>query len=416
MTEDGLLLGIRRLFQSAVSLIMNIVIVGPFGLRPKSTVRRRALPIGKALAARGHRVTVIVPSWDWPEDSGREWQEGGVQVRCLPIGYAVPGFSSVALLARLLRATLDAQPDVVHCFKPKAYSGLVAFLLWYGRCVGLWHGRLVVDTDDWEGPGGWNERGRYSWTQRQFFSWQERWGLLHTDAVTVASRGLQTLVWALGVSPECVYHLPNGVPSWSITREKGPVVRRCYGLDDNPVVLCYTRFVGCGPTRWAEIVAEVAVQTPLARFLVVGAGLAGEESEFWDSIQVQGLAERMTLTGWVPEEDLPSYFTASDLALFPLDDTLVNRTRCPAKLSDLLAAGVPVLVEAVGEAQTYIKDDISGVLLPPGSHPFTWGTKAAALLRDRVRRGRLSRAAREHMEKSFAWGHLIEELLTLYSK
>jgi len=52
---------------------MNIAIFGPFGLRPKSTMRRRALPLGKALAVRGHRVTVIIPPWDWPGDAGREW-------------------------------------------------------------------------------------------------------------------------------------------------------------------------------------------------------------------------------------------------------------------------------------------------------------------------------------------------------
>ena len=193
------------------ALIMNIAMLGPFGLRPKSTMRRRALPLGKALAARGHGVTIIVPPWDWPADAGRQWQEEGVEVRCLSLSPSVPGLSAIALVVRLLRGALDTQPDVVHCFKPKAYAGLAAFLLWYGRYVGLWRGRLVVDSDDWEGPGGWNERGGYSWAQRPFFAWQERWGLLHADAVTVASHTLQTLAWSLGVPPERLHYLPNGV-------------------------------------------------------------------------------------------------------------------------------------------------------------------------------------------------------------
>jgi len=41
---------------------MNIAMLGPFGLRPKSTMRRRALPLGKALVARGHGVIVSEPT------------------------------------------------------------------------------------------------------------------------------------------------------------------------------------------------------------------------------------------------------------------------------------------------------------------------------------------------------------------
>ena len=394
---------------------MNIVILSPFGLRPKSTVRRRALPLAQALAARGCQVSVIIPPWDWPADAGRQWCEDGVRIQCLPLFPSVPGLSSTVLLARLMRAALNARPDVIHCFKPKGYAGLAAFLLWHGREVGLWQGRLVVDSDDWEGPGGWNERGGYSWAQRKFFAWQERWGLLHADAVTVASHTLQTLARGLGIPSQRIRYLPNGVPPWPLTQGGGQDVRRRYGLDGFPVILGYTRFVGCGPARWAAIVAEVAAQSPLAHFLIVGAGLAGEEEEFYAHIRVQGLAERVTLTGWVPEEELPSYFVAADLALFPLDDTLVNRARCPAKLIDLLAAGVPVLAEAVGETETYIEDGVSGVLLPPDSHPAKWGAEASALLNDGPRRRELGKAAQQRMQERFAWDRLAEDLLALYS-
>jgi len=406
----------RRLRKSGpTGLMMNIAIVGPFGLRPKSTVRRRALPLGQALATRGHRVTVIVPSWDWPGDAGREWWEGGVRIQCPPLGPPAPGLSSAALLARLVRAILDLQPEVVHCFKPKAYAGLVALLLWHARNMGLWQGRLVVDSDDWEGPGGWNDRGGYSWLQCHLFAWQERWGLLHADAVTVASCTLQVMALSLGVPSERLYYLPNGVSPLPAAREQREDVRRRLGLGGHPVLLCYTRFVGCGPAHWAAIVAGVAREVPSAHFLVVGTGLAGEEQEFRERFPLYGLARKVTLVGWVPEEALPGYFAAADLALFPLEDTLVNRTRCPAKLVDLLAAGVPVLAEAVGEVQSYIEDGASGVLLPPESPPEVWGTEAAALLKDTPRRRRLGVAARCEMRRRFSWDRLAESLLLAYS-
>jgi glycosyltransferase involved in cell wall biosynthesis len=394
---------------------MKIAILGPFGLRPKSTMRRRALPLSKRLVARGHRVTVIVPPWDWPADAGREWQEDGVEVRCLALTPPVPGVSSAALLVRLVSAVLEVQPDVVHCFKPKAYAGLAAFLLWYGRGAGLWHGRLVVDSDDWEGQGGWNERGSYSWVQRRIFAWQERWGLLHADAVTVASHALETLAWSLGVPSHRVHYLPNGITPRACDPREVERIRRRHGMEDRPVILCYTRFVGCGPDRWAEIVGAVALQTPQAHFLVVGTGLTGEEQEFQAHIEAHGLAERVTLAGWIQQEELPGHFAVADLALFPLDDTLVNRTRCPAKLGDLLAGGVPVMAEAVGEARTYIDDGATGILLPPISHPAEWGEVSAVLLRDAPRRKQMGMAARRRMEERFSWDRLVEGLLALYT-
>jgi glycosyltransferase involved in cell wall biosynthesis len=392
---------------------MNIVIVGPFGLRPKSTVRRRALPLGKALAARGHRVTVLIPSWDWPPDAGREWQEDGASIRCLPLGSSFPGLSSAALLARLVWAALDIQPEVVHCFKPKAYAGVVAFALWHARGTGLWRGKLVVDSDDGEGPGGWNERGGYSWVQRRLFAWQERWGLRHADGVTVASHMLRALAWSLGVLPQRVHYLPNGVPPWltARSREGGAGRQRRPDDGDGPVVLCYTRFVGCGPARLAAIVSQVAAQVPLAHFLIVGAGLKGEEREFQARLAEPVCA---TLAGWVGEEALSGHLSCADLALFPLDDNLINWARCPAKLIDLLAAGVPVVAEAIGEAATYIEHGVSGVLLPPGSHPVRWGEAAAALLGDEVRRRQLGAMAQQRMQEEFAWDGLAEGLLHFY--
>jgi glycosyltransferase involved in cell wall biosynthesis len=147
----------------------------------------------------------------------------------------------------------------------------------------------------------------------------------------------------------------------------------------------------------------------------VGTGLAGEERQFQACIRERQLAEKVTLAGWVREEELPGYLAAADLALFPLDDSLVNRARCPAKLADLLAVGVPVLAEAVGEATAYIEAGVSGVLLPPDSVPAKWGMEAAALLEDEPRRRELGAAAQRRIEETFNWDRLVEGLLAIYS-
>ena len=59
---------------------MEIVFIGPFGLQPKGTMSGRALPMARALVARGHTVTVLIPPWDDPERAGQAWEDHGVQV------------------------------------------------------------------------------------------------------------------------------------------------------------------------------------------------------------------------------------------------------------------------------------------------------------------------------------------------
>jgi hypothetical protein len=134
---------------------MNIVMIGPFGLQPKATLSFRALPMAKALVARGHSVTVLIPPWDHPADAGREWVEDGVRVVNVPLPRQVPLLFHVLLTRRLVTRALALRPDVIHCFKPKAYAGLAHLILWWLRRLRFTKTlpptvRLVVDEDDWE--------------------------------------------------------------------------------------------------------------------------------------------------------------------------------------------------------------------------------------------------------------------------
>src|SRR5215831_19011094 len=97
---------------------LRIVLLGGFGMRPKTTMSARALPLGQALAARGHTVMLVVPPWDHPEDAGMIRDEGGVRV----INTAVPASGQIPRITLALRDIVHAaQPDIVHVFKPKGY-------------------------------------------------------------------------------------------------------------------------------------------------------------------------------------------------------------------------------------------------------------------------------------------------------
>jgi len=389
---------------------MKIALVGPFGLRAKMTMAARALPLGMALARRGHTVQMLLPPWDSPADAGQSWDADGVEVVNVPLPTAPAPLFHAQLTIRLLRHLRAFRPDAVHAFKPKAYAGLVAWALWQQRRLSAAHPRLVVDTDDWEGAGGWNDLAPYSAAQRRWFAWQERWGLTHADALTVASRALQTLTWSLGVPPRAVHYLPNGVeavappPAGPEARAR---VRAQHGLGDAPVILLYTRFFEFGVARIVEIAQRVWRELPQMRLLVVGKGFFGEEERLLRLLEDAGYRDRAIYAGWVLPAELAGYFAAADVAIYPFDDTLINRTKCAVKLLDLLVAGTPVVADAVGQNREYIVSGESGILVPPGD-TGAFAAQVTRLLRDAALRERLGAQARARLLAEYTWDRLAE--------
>ncbi|MBN2390358.1 MAG: glycosyltransferase family 4 protein [Anaerolineae bacterium] len=377
---------------------MCIVMIGPFGLRPRGTMSVRALPLAQALVARGHSVTLLLPPWQNPEDAGRVWDEGGVHIENVALPAGVPGWFHWRLTSVLVRRAVALKPDVIHTFKPKAYAGLAHLALRRRFPV-------VVDTDDWEGYGGWNDLNPYPVLLKRFFAWQERWGLTRAAAVTVASRALQTLTCAMGGPPERVFYLPNGC----IPR---PTVSRTVEGGGRPTLLLYTRFFEYNVERLWRIGEGVRARIPDVRLWVVGKGFFAEEETLLSLARAAGwqVAEGaspapdvdLVYAGLVPPEDLPAHFAQADVALYPFDDTLLNRTKCPVKLLDLLTAGVPVVADAVGQVAQSIGHGETGLLVPPGDDT-AFIEAVTTLLRDAPLRQSLAQHAARDARERFAW-------------
>lgn len=391
---------------------MRVVMIGPFGLRPKGTMRVRALPLACELVLQGHDVLLLMPPWHTPEKAPRRWQQSGVTLEYVSLGPEIPLLSVLSVTWRLTRRALAYQPDVIHCFKPKAYSGLAAWAIWQLRRLGLYRGRLIVDEDDWEGPGGWNDLESHPWPLPAFFAWQERWGLKHNDGVTVASRTLESIAWTLGLEPNRVTYLPNGAIARPAQGEIN--VRDRYGLGQAPIVLLYTRFFEYDVSRAVAVFQRVLAKLPKARLLVVGEGLFSRDEALFDRLVIEyGLADRVTRAGWVTPEQLGDHFAAADVAIYPFDDTLVNRAKCPVKLVDLLAAGVPVVADRVGQIGEYIVHGESGILVS-GGEVEEMAAGVVRLLQDTQQREFLARRAAQRMRARFAWSALAAAALRAY--
>lgn len=393
---------------------MKIVFMAPFGIRPKGTVIARMIPLAVELQRMGNSVVIVAPPYTNPEDSGREETVQGITLRNVRLGPRNKVAATPLLAWRMFREVLIEKPDLVHLFKPKGYGGLAAMLLLCLKFLGTPLPPVVVDTDDWEGEGGMNDINPYQGLEKRFYAFQESWLLKRAVAVTVASRGLEREALRLGIPAERTLYLPNGagVP----LSADGAVIRSRHGIaPDAPVLLLYTRFFEFDQGRLHRVLAAVRARVPAVYFLVVGKGRCKEELLLQERAADLGFADSLVLCGWVEPAELPAHLHAADAAIYPMDDTLINRCKCPAKLTEILLAGVPVVADRVGQAAEYIADGISGVLCDP-AEPEVMAAAAARLLCDPEQRRKLGGAGRAYLLEHFRWIKYAEQLDEFYRK
>ncbi len=329
---------------------------------------------------------------------------------------ALPG-DGLAWPARLLWLTLRAvareRPDIIYAFKPYAVAGLLLLLYSFWRMLSGRSIRLALDLDDWEGSGGWASRREYSWWRRLAVDLMERACIQSADAITAASRELVTLAGRIRADGAAVY-LPNCLENDAFPFKAGEqaAARKTLGLPEGPVLLAYSWFLEFDVERMARVFRAVLEQEPKAAALIVGAGERDESLRLQMMLASTGVTDRVRLAGWVPVSELPDYLSAATVAYYPLDDTLLNRAKCPMKLVDLLAAGCPVVADAVGQANEYIEDGVSGRLVPAGDEPAAVEALLEIIRRPELAR-RLGQAGRERIRSHFRWDHQRETIADL---
>jgi glycosyltransferase involved in cell wall biosynthesis len=388
--------------------------IGPFAWTPKGTVSARAFFIGRALVERGHQVTILMPPYNNPPHAGWEWARDGVRLVNMPMpSWGDSARARLTVPLAMARRAARLKPDLVHLFKPLGYAGLA------GMYVRLFWPRLplILDSDDWEGRGGWADVNPYPRLWRWFFAWQEGWLSRRADVVTVASRTLQTQMWGLGLPPQRVFYLPNGPDLLFRARRRMPVeaqrrLRQELGVGQAPLGL-YVGHISYGSEvdLILEALPMVVEAIPDIRIVVVGTGDGVPVLQ--EQARRAGLAERVVFAGWVDHQRTPVYLATADLALYPYRDTLINRAKSPSKITMYMAMGKPIVASAVGENVEYLAGGRAGLLVAPGdARAFAEGM--IALLRDPARAAELGRRAEERIWERYDWARQVVRVEQAY--
>lgn len=383
----------------------DIVFVAPFGLGQKTTVWARTLPLARGLVARGHRVTIVIPPWDTPADSGRAWTEDGVKVVNVKVDGGLP-----AILWRMMRVIDQVQPDLVHIVKPRAHAGLVQWLLWQRRRLTRHGPRILLDVDDWE--QAWAAINHYPPPVARFLAWQEEWGIRHADGISAASQWLVARVKEY--SPQTpVCYLPNGITKPQGASLLSPTVST---TEDAPhQIFFFSRYVEVSPAWLAEFWGTLHAQQPNAMLIVFGDALQRDRpAAFQQAMQAHNPAAAAQVR-WQPyaADAVERLYGQSSCAIFPSAQSPLHEAKCSVRLATTLLRGVPVVASAVGEQQYYGANG-AAELVPAGATPAAFAQVVVDVLKHPQSRLLQQTNAETRLLREYDWEKLSGQLAEFY--
>ncbi len=391
---------------------MRIAFICGFAWEPKGTVRLRAFPMAAELVKRGHEVTIFVIPYDNLTYSGKEWWSEGVHVVNAVLSKS--GFIGFPwAITRLVQSVRTFEPNIVHVFKPKGFAGAVAELL-----IRTPDYPVVIDCDDWEGWGGWNEVRTYPWAVKQFIAWQERHLIKRARSVSVASRVLFSRAVEMRGASAGVVYLPNCLSARQLAEiDKVRDIDRAsllteLGLPLRNIILYVGHFDAADDVMFFAQAGSEAAQKEDAIIVFAGSGeqLTAVREFFTHRPEVDA-----RFFGEVTYDIYLKLLAVSTIAAFPYPDNPIYRAKCSVRIVEFMAMGKPVVTTNIGQNVEYIADGVDGRLCAAGD--FAGFVKCLTeLLRDEYEQSRIGGNAYRKIRQSVVWELKTGELCeTMYS-
>ncbi len=334
---------------------------------------------GAALAAAGWRVVHLCP--------------GAAAARIDGVEIVTHRLSRILGLWALARRAAAQHPAVIHASEPDA---------WLAALVASWRSgaRVVLDVHE-HYPSRLDARlpGMLRPVVRAAIATACRVMGRAADAVVVAKDGLDgTFRGARIVAVRNYAPAPVQPPR---DHRPGPLVLGHLGA--------ITRARG-----WPCMLEVLARSRPDTRLLLIGRFTDGSEAAFATQAAAMGLADRIEVTGWLPQDEALRRLHDCDVALVLFQRGEENhRLALPHKLFDAMAAGVPVIApDFAEEVAAVVRRAGCGLLVDSGDVDSV--AAAVTTLTDPTRRAALGEAGWRAARDDFAWEAEAARLVELY--
>lgn len=359
--------------------------------------------LAEALVRQGCQVTVFVPC------AAEKASSSVVEPFSLEAAATGWGWRDLHRLSKLVRRF-----DIVNLQYQAAAYGMrlpIHFLPWLCRRLAL---PLLTTFHDLRLPYLFPKAGPL----RQA---AVRWLLQGSAGVIVTNEEdlLTAAALAPGVRPELV-RIGSNIEPAAYDAVKRQRLRRQWGCTEATTVICYFGFLNAskGALDLVEALALLRSQGEDVRLVFIG-GLIGASDATNASyaeqvrarVDVLGLQERVTYTGFVDEEDVSAAFYASDICALPYRDGASYRR---GSLMAALAHGMPIVTTEPVLPIAGLSEG-NNVLLAPPADPQTLAQGLAFLAHHPEERERLSQSARS-LAQSFRWDTIACDTLAVYQR
>lgn len=380
--------------------------------------------IATHIAAQGHRVHVLLPEHHElkrgaVEDGvnfhiyhyapGRDWMHWGyaeslrADVKIKRGMYVLAPIVFVSALGAILQLTGREHFDVIHAHwvLPNApMAALAAGMRKIPLVISL-HGSDVFVAEKWKPLGS-----------------VARWSFQRAAGIAACSDNLAARAMALGAPEAKTELIPYGADLKAFHADPDAVrrIRTKLKLDgDQLMVLGVGRLVyKKGFEFLVQALDEVRATAPNAKLVLAGDGDLRQELE--RQVAGLGLTSRVTFAGWVPREEIPAYFAASDIVAVPsVRDEAGNVDGLPNVALEAMAAGKPLVASSLAGLPQVIQSGINGLLVEEkSSHQL-----AQAILKlacDAEVRLRMGAAGRAQVREVLNWDNVARMYINVYNR
>lgn len=161
-----------------------------------------------------------------------------------------------------------------------------------------------------------------------------------------------------------------------------------------------------GPEYLIEAAKLVIERFSKVKFLIVGDGSLRNKLEF--RCKKLSIFDKFVFTGW--REDIPEILAVLDILVLPSLNEAVGRI-----LIEAGACGKPVVATSVGGIPEVVKDNETGILVPPKA-PEALARAIIALLKSEEKRQKMGEAAKNWVDDKFSASRMVERVSNLYSE
>lgn len=273
-----------------------------------------------------------------------------------------PLFGQLAVINTLARRLLAVakleRPDVIHAHSP-ALNGVAALRV--GRALGIpvvyelrgfWEDAAVSHGTSSEGGV------RYRLTRAM-----ESWVLRRADAVTCICDGIRNDLLERGIPGDKMTIVPNAVDAsrFQPLGERDREIERRYGLEGRKVIGFIGSFYAYeGLDLLVDAMPHLLAQRSDVTLLLVGGGEVADALKA--RVEQLGIADNVVMTGRVPYETVDTYYSVTDILVYPRKSMRLTELVTPLKPLEAMAQKSIFAASDVGGHRELIRNGITGTL------------------------------------------------------